>query len=257
MCSQNYHFCQKKTLPRLFINTLHWCLHKGLFSCILQRSHFLHHFPHPAYTSPNHTFPDQLWLLQHPQPQLFQGYDTVPEGTQLLRYCLTAELQACLVWPEHLDLATLRGCYTLWWPQEPTTSPNALVLSNPGTIHSSSGSGSSATYLWGFVSYERERKSHLLHRSHSFNNPLIFCLCQRALKEFIGARQWGTSTNQSKAFLICILWKSRPGPQQMYFLPSHGPTLLFESGHLVCLSPSLVHFLIACTCKSSFKGKPL
>lgn len=71
---------------------------------------------------------------------------TISEQIYPPMYYLISKLQACLMQPENLDLATLRGCYPLRWLQEPTISPNALLgkllaalKSVPGTICSSSG----------------------------------------------------------------------------------------------------------------------
>lgn len=68
-------------------------------------------------------FANQPWLFQHPQFQQFQSHDTISEWIKPPVCHLMSKLQTCLMRSENLDLATLRGCYTFRWSQEPKWSP--------------------------------------------------------------------------------------------------------------------------------------
>lgn len=187
-------------------------------SCKL--SHFLHCFPHPAYTSPNHTFfKSAMTLTALPisavaKPQ-YNFWTNIT--SYVLSHFLTPSLPCATrkPWSCHSEgmlhfQVIARANYLPKW------SPGKAF--GCSEVHSRNNTFFKWMIQEVFASYEKERKSDLFFsRVIPWNNPLIFCLRQYpqlASKEFIWARHQGhpaaprsVNSYESTALLIpTIKW---------------------------------------------------
>lgn len=169
MDSHNYQFSGRKSYSAthsIDATTRYCCT--GAHS-ILQISHFLHCFPHPAYTSPNHTFFKSAMTLAAPpisavsKPQ-YNFWTNIT--SYVLSHFLTPSLpcatrkpwSCCSEGMLHFKVIARANYLPKWSPGK------AFGCSE---VHSRNNTFFKWMIQEVFASYEKERKSDLFFSSHS------------------------------------------------------------------------------------------